>query len=908
MICQKVRCAVLLLAFGMALQVQAQLEITSQPDDKLDVPLNSPVSFSVTAQGNGLLRYQWRLNGVNIPDQTNRVLTIKQVLPANGGSYSVAVADKTEAISSQTARLTLQIQPAPPRDFFQEALGLNSGEGLLRTDNRKTTKEPGEPDHNGKRGGRSIWFKWIAPTQGIARFSTAGSGFDTLLGVYTGRTLPTLVAVPSATGGDDSGGFLTSEVFFNTMPQQEYLIAVDGFGGAEGDVVLMWNFGPTPDLLPTIDFITPDRTVGFGDKLTLSFTSEQGSSGIWYFNGKQTPITGNQFRIDSAQVEHVGVYEAHVFDSKGIHEIISRAIRFQINVREDGSSDPNSRTYEKFLDAAGTRQGTGQGQAAQRPGQSSASAGGLAVGYSSSQIFSTIYSAKDPGEPNHCSEIGGASEWYTYQPTNDGTLQINTDGSLFDTVLAVYTGPGTDYASLASVACDNVPGSGRDRVVFQGTSGKVYFIAVDGVGGARGTAYLNVNFGDPPLIVTAPTNQIVAAGSNATFTVFASGSGPLRYRWQFNGANILNATNSSYTVTNVQQALTGNYTVTVSNMVAVVTSSPPAVLSLRTPPVITVQPTNRTATLTSNVTFSVVATGNPAPAYQWRFGATNLPGATGSSFTRTNVQTNHAGIYSVVVSNIAGSATSSNATLTVNTPPVFTLDPMSQTSNIGATVMFTASATGSPPVTYQWRFGGLGDIAGQTNSSLTVTNVQVGDAGNYRVVASNAVGTVMSAIAVLTVNAPPVITQQPLTQTVAPGSNPALTVVATGTPSPTYQWRINTVNLSGENAAVLSLLNFQTNNEGDYSVVVSNSVGTVLSSNATLALNAPLRIDSFSFTSGVAQVEMIGILGSNYIFQAATNLDAWISLRTNLASNGFLIFLDTNVASFPIRSYRIQQE
>ena len=1056
---KKFRCAILFAVFGVALEANGQLVITSQPQDRLNVPVGANISFSVLAQGNGGLSYQWRLNGVNIPNATNNTLFIQNVLPQKSGNYSVAVSDQNESINSVPARLTVNIQSVPGAaldSLINSFPPLNGQQGVLRSDSGQATKEVGEPNHNGKRGGKSIWFKWITPMPGIVTFAAGGSGFDTLLAAYTGRTISGLVPVPSAIPGDDRGGFLTSLISFNVEPNEEYQIALDGFAGAGGDVVLSWNFEPTPDVLPTITFSSPGRVVGFGQSLLLLFGSDvPDAQGTWFFNDQPTQVTGNQFPIDGAKEEDVGTYETRVVNPKNQREVRTLGARVQINLREDGTTDAESRTYEKFLeaaDAAFTR-----GGASQRPGGStnSADAGGLASGYSSSQIFSTVLSSKDAGEPNHCSEAGGASEWYTYQPSNSGTLQINTDGSSFNTVLAVYTGPGTDYASLVSVACDNVPGSGRDRVVFQGSSGKVYFIAVDGVGGARGTAYLNVNFGDPPLIVTPPTNQVVAAGSNATFTVFASGSGPLRYRWQFNGTNILNATNSSYTVTNVQEALTGNYTVTVSNVVAVVTSSPPAVLSLRTPPVITVQPTNQSVTVTSNVTFSVTATGNPAPAYQWRFGvtnlpgatnlslvltnvqtnqagiysvvvsnaagsvtssnatltvntppvitgqptdqsvtvtsnvtfsvtatgnpapayqwrfgvtnlpgatnlslvltnvqtnqagiysvvvsnaagsvtssnatltvntppvitgqptdqsvtvtsnvtfsviasgnpaptyqwrfgATNLPGATGSSFTRTNVQTNHAGIYSVVVSNVAGNMTSSNATLTVNTPPVFTLAPMSQTSNIGATVMFTASATGSPPVTYQWRFGGFGDIAGQTNSSLSVTNVQVGSAGNYRVVASNVVGSVMSAIAVLTVNTPPVITQQPLTQTVAPGSNPALTVVATGTPSPTYQWRINTTNLSGENAAMLSLLNFQTNNEGDYSVVVSNSVGTVLSSNATLALNGPLRIGSFSLASGIAQVQMIGIAGSNYIFQAATNLDVWTSLRTNLATN-----------------------
>src|SRR5207253_2914518 len=122
--------------------------------------------------------------------------------------------------------------------------------------------------------------------------------------------------------------------------------------------------------------------------------------------------------------------------------------------------------------------------------------------------------------------------------------------------------------------------------------------------------------------------------------------------------------------------------------------------------------------------------------------------------------------------------------------------------------------TGSPTPIYQWRFGGVGgDIAGATNTSLTVTNVQTTNAGNYRLIASNVAGTTMSAIAVLTVNSTPVITVQPQSKTVALGSNTSLTVTATGTPTPVYQWRFNTTNLSGQILSTLTLTNFQTNNE-----------------------------------------------------------------------------------------------
>ena len=83
---------------------------------------------------------------------------------------------------------------------------------------------------------------------------------------------------------------------------------------------------------------------------------------------------------------------------------------------------------------------------------------------------------------------------------------------------------------------------------------------------------------------------------------------------------------------------------------------------------ISIQPTSISVKLTSNATFAVTATGLPVPAYQWRFNGTNIPGATVSSYTRTNVQPGDVGNYSVVITNIAGSITSSNAVLTLIPP------------------------------------------------------------------------------------------------------------------------------------------------------------------------------------------------------------------------------------------------
>src|SRR6185369_8683421 len=100
-------------------------------------------------------------------------------------------------------------------------------------------------------------------------------------------------------------------------------------------------------------------------------------------------------------------------------------------------------------------------------------------------------------------------------------------------------------------------------------------------------------------------------------------------------------------------------------------------------PSITTPPQPLTVVQGSNATFTVVGTGVPAPAYQWRFAGTNIAGANGSSYTRSNAQTADAGSYSVVLTNVGGAVTSAPVTLTVNVPPSISTPPSDVTTNTG---------------------------------------------------------------------------------------------------------------------------------------------------------------------------------------------------------------------------------
>jgi len=173
-------------------------------------------------------------------------------------------------------------------------------------------------------------------------------------------------------------------------------------------------------------------------------------------------------------------------------------------------------------------------------------------------------------------------------------------------------------------------------------------------------------------------------------------------------------------------------------------------------PVITAQPTNQTSLVGGTATFSVAASGTAPLSYQWKFGGTNILNATNTILTLTNVQLSQAGSYSVLVTNIAGSTNSSAATLAIVLPPVITKQPQSQSVLSYNSASFTVAATGTGPLSYQWRKNGTnlvdgGNVSGSATTNLVLTSVSLSDAGNYDVIVSNPYATTNSTVAVLTV-------------------------------------------------------------------------------------------------------------------------------------------------------------
>lgn len=203
-----------------------------------------------------------------------------------------------------------------------------------------------------------------------------------------------------------------------------------------------------------------------------------------------------------------------------------------------------------------------------------------------------------------------------------------------------------------------------------------------------------------PIITSQPVSLTNVAGSTATFAVSASGDPAPVYQWLKGNAPITGATSATLTFVNVSTTNAGSYSVVVTNSAGGATSAV-ATLTVLVPPQITSQPTNLAILPGVTATFRVTASGTAPLAYQW-FKNTNsavsnggdISGASSNALVISNVDVTDIGSYLVVVTNAAGSVTSSPAALVVYSRPSL---PTISTQTVNEMVTFTVSNTAADP-------------------------------------------------------------------------------------------------------------------------------------------------------------------------------------------------------------------
>ncbi len=302
---------------GAVLRLVAPPTITEQPLSQTN-HIGDNVTLSVDVAGAGPVTCQWLLNGSRIPGATNLDLPLLAVQPFDSGDYQAVVGNSVAYAVSAIAHVSVR----PPGDALQTAdnfasrIPIDPLVGPAFGNNAAATAEPGEPRHDGKPGGASIWYTWRASFTGVISLATRGSSFDTLLAVYTGADVAHLTRVAS---DDDSAGFFASQVTFNVTQGADYQIAVDGFQHATGDVVLGLPSGTgyrvlnpaSGAALPVISQQPTNQIVKPGGKAYLKVVAASASALTyqWYF--ENTPIAGANaaaLTITNFQIGSVGVY------------------------------------------------------------------------------------------------------------------------------------------------------------------------------------------------------------------------------------------------------------------------------------------------------------------------------------------------------------------------------------------------------------------------------------------------------------------------------------------------------------------------------------------------------------------------------------------------------------------------
>jgi len=548
--------------FSPAISVRTPPIIEVEPVSTNATP-GQPVTFCALASGTPPIQYQWRLNGVNLLGATNPCYTLPSAGVADGGTYSVIIGNELDAFATTSASLLMggaNILNLPVGDNFADAVDIssyNSGtNGVLAGNNQFATLEPLEPQHAGKPGGKSVWYRWCTPNgnKGIATFRTTGSTFDTVMAVYRG---PSLTNLYESANDEDAGRFYSSELRFNAFANTEinscYYIAVDGLGGAGGPFVLLWELEKTPHMLPVIYQQPANLTVAPDAGATFSSLSvPQCSSGHydcnptdhwwpnnykkekltyqWFFEDAPIPgATNASFTIPAVQPENVGDYFVRVFTPW--QQLDSRRATLQINF--NGTESQDVQAVDKFIDALfagvlfiGPPENVPAALPTEGP-QIAAAAGTVVRGYTGSQIFNTAGSATEPGEVI-CGVVGGSSEWLTVVAEQTGTLFLNTDGSSYDTVMAVFRRNPTNANALDLLNCDNNSGTdGMDSALnIPVQIGATNFVLVDGVNGAVGTLYLNYS------LATTTVLKVAGRSANGANIIRINGRPGLNFRLQ----------------------------------------------------------------------------------------------------------------------------------------------------------------------------------------------------------------------------------------------------------------------------------------------------------------------------------------------------------------------------------------
>ncbi len=576
--------------------------------------------------------------GLDHPDQATPPQSVTAIMNANASNLDRLQQDDIsggQSLYGGSGGVT-----APGNDAFANATTITlSGNSAQATGSSVySTKEAGEPHHAGEISGTSVWWRWTAPGSGSMTITTAGSNFDTLLGVYTGSSVSGLSTI--ASNDDTPGGGGTSAVTFNATSGTTYFIAVDGWDYDSGAVTLNLSFTPTVgNTAPSITSHPQNITVPVGQsgQFSVSATGTPAPSYQW-----QRLLAGDTIWANLANGGGLsGVTSPTITVNPVTGGMNGQQFRCVVtNSSGSVTSNPATLTVPSAAPVI-----TGQDAGLAGSGE-----------YATLNVYAT-------GSP------APSFQWQRL-PSGESVWANLSDSVIFS---------GTQQSRLLVLTMASMNGD-QFRCVVSNTFGSVTSNPVPfTVGQDKTIGWVNVAFpstgiqgaqvsGTARVVNTGPATL----GSNDRLVLYRPGGIELGSA-SLNGLAPGQAATLTVTFTVPYELVSTAYNLQPVNTAA------PFILTNRafsftvtapaTAPAIVTQPVSRQAFVGENVTFTAFAIGQLPLSYQWRFNGVDLAGQTSATLTLPNVQFSVAGNYTVRVTNSLGAATSDVATLTLQTPP-----------------------------------------------------------------------------------------------------------------------------------------------------------------------------------------------------------------------------------------------
>ncbi|MEZ5016166.1 MAG: hypothetical protein R2800_03885 [Flavipsychrobacter sp.] len=692
-------------------------------------------------------------------------------------------------------------------------------------------------------------YQWQLSTNSGFTYSNISNS-----GVYSGATTATLAITGATTG----------------MNNYRYRCVVSG---AIAPNATSSHGTLTVNSTPSITTNPPDRTICAGSNTTFTVSANNASSYQWQMS------TNNG--VSYFNVSNGGVYSGATTATLAITGATTGMNNYRYRCVASGSCTPSATSSHGTLTVN-------------------------SVPFTSGSTINNPFCEGTASSFSYSVNNATSNQWQL--STNGGGTWSNvTNGG-------IYSG-----ATTATLSISNKTAS---------MNGYRYRLVMINSCGSANTSTTTLSALSGPAITGQPGNSTICDGSNTSFSVTATGAG-LTYQWQVStngGGTWTNLSNTGIysTVTSATLNLTGATTAVNSNQYRCVVSgtctpgvtSNAATLTINTLPSISVQPVNSTICASNNTSFSVTASGTGV-SYQWQVstngGATFTNLANGGIYSNVTTATlnltaatageNNNQYRCVISGTCTPSVTSTARTLTVNTAPNITGQPVNSTICDGSNTSFSVTTTGAG-LTYQWQVstngGGTwtnltntGIYSTVTSATLNLTGATTAENNNqYRcVVGGTCVPGVTSNAATLTINTLPSISVQPVNSTICAGNNTSFSVTASGT-GVSYQWQVSTnggatfTNLtntgiySNVTTATLNLTAATAGeNNNQYRCVVSGTCTPSVTSTArTLTVNTAPNITAQPSNISVCE-------GSNGSF-SVTATGAALTYQWQVSTNG----------------------